>query len=552
MRRTFFAVLMILFFLLITGADSAQAQCYDAANGQPIPCPDDPPAPPGDGTYIQGLPDDYDGDGTLDNGDLCREQPGPSWNHGCPEDVDTNALLQPESAAEATESPFIPPPVNGQEGCLLTPSIPQNINIRAWPLSDAMIHGQIISGRLYLVSMIFHIAGLTFYGIDGGWIESSVANLSSDGGCAHIPQYTLHLTPDQWTQMHTSGNNFACVGEFSSEDGPTCTQEFFPVNPLDFGPVIPLVMLVSDHTGGAIPTTFIGGVHVATGDINNDGIDDTAFGELPGDFIPPTQGLPSEPVGPFGNLIFTGEHLALAEGGGCSAWRCGSNDISFALAFDPMAEHAPQFMMFNGAARDLSAFQVTVMDAEEGIFALKMTPYGPETGPRYLPGHVIFTGLSAYLAQDFSIDQPLEDISALVPFEEQAPTGAFSPLIANENAYLQWVAQQEPDEAPLVIAVQASTELANQLSNRQMAIDTTSQGALVLNADERIEVASGQWFAYRAEAIPASDELGPDSSNQPLLSVGTDACNCELMIGFTVPAQPPEQFLGFLQIGIQR
>jgi hypothetical protein len=118
--RGIFVVLMIspLFLVMTSFADenSAQAPCYDPGTGQPIPCTSDgplPPPPPGNGTYIQGLPDDHDGDGTPDGADLCKEESGPDWNHGCPEGVDTDALLPQASTPEPTEEPFIPPTVNG-------------------------------------------------------------------------------------------------------------------------------------------------------------------------------------------------------------------------------------------------------------------------------------------------------------------------------------------------------------------------------------------------------------------------------------------------------
>jgi hypothetical protein len=182
-----------------------------------------------------------------------------------------------------------------------------------------------------------------------------------------------------------------------------------------------------------------------------------------------------------------------------------------------------------------------------------MTPYGPETGPRFLPGHVMFIGLGIYFAHDFSVETPPPDSSELVPLQESVPAGAFLPLIENEDAYLQWISQQEGGHPPLVLAIQASTEVANHIAGRPLSIDTqTSTGeALVLEDD--IEIAAGNWFAYAAQEIPASSDPGltDDSAATPLLSVGTEACDCELLIDFAVPAQLPGQFLGFLRFGIR-
>jgi hypothetical protein len=118
---------------------------------------------------------------------------------------------------------------------------------------------------------------------------------------------------------------------------------------------------------------------------------------------------------------------------------------------------------------------------------------------------------------------------------------------------MQWVAQQQPGEAPLVLALRASAEVTNRLAGRPLALaaETESSGVLMLGAD--IEIAADDWFVYRAQEVAASNELGlgDDSAVTPLLSVGTEACDCELMIDFAVPAQPPKQYLGFLRVGRQ-
>lgn len=159
---------LLALFPVVTGAQAGPPTCTDVF-GAPIACP---PSQSSNNTITSPASDDSDGDGTPNSADRCPNEPGPSWNNGCPVGADTVT-----DSTAPTPAPR-PQPSLPQDVCAITVNTVVNVREKADP--NAPIVGTLQPGFIYYVDWILKdpkTGEWLFVGI--GLVSATVVNASA-------------------------------------------------------------------------------------------------------------------------------------------------------------------------------------------------------------------------------------------------------------------------------------------------------------------------------------------------------------------------------------
>lgn len=200
-------------------------------------------------------PPDSDGDGTADPLDRCPNEFGDGANGGCPENSSTNT-----SSPAATPVQLLAAPTTVD--CVVSSASTSPVNIREFPNVEADIVG-VVSPNEWLEIL--------------GRFDYENVYFSQNGMGNGIPPLTILFDPDQaeyvvWYLVQDSDSPASgWVAAALLRFGGDCS-EWVDVNPNVDGIFLDLKYADDDNPNGG----FRGGVFVATGDVNGDGVVDAA------------------------------------------------------------------------------------------------------------------------------------------------------------------------------------------------------------------------------------------------------------------------------------
>jgi hypothetical protein len=306
-QRWFSLVLMISLFVFVFPV-TTQAQCMADTDQDRIcddqdPCPGDARNRCDDDSDEDGTPDsqdqcpdtrgissnagcpapDRDGDGTEDSQDRCPDTGGPAWNGGCPEGENTTTETPndgdgdavPDSQDQCPNQNGLAayqgclPPLPEDGDCVAAPNSNNRVNIRALPLLTAAIVEQLDVEAFVLILEKIDTPDNPFYLSETGWIAGGVLRFGGDCDEVENPEPAPNCdetNPDCQSAETTETQENEC-GQIL---GKVIIAEGGIVRSFEDGSEISSFMPYGSE--------FRGGVNVATGDVNGDGVADIITG----------------------------------------------------------------------------------------------------------------------------------------------------------------------------------------------------------------------------------------------------------------------------------
>jgi len=212
------ALLLLTLLLVAITATNVLAQTRGDRDGDGVPdsrdqCPDTAGSPDNNGCPVFEIvpsqpppPTDSDGDGLPDTDDQCPTVSGPRENNGCPgtdptvpPPVDITPTFTPPPSVDIT--PTVPPPFRPPalpiDGCYVTPSTNNNVNVRKSPRITGDIAGFLSLG------VVYESQGFV---VDGPEVWFALVNYEGSTGTVGYASRTVLLTTSDCPEIDLPGN----------------------------------------------------------------------------------------------------------------------------------------------------------------------------------------------------------------------------------------------------------------------------------------------------------------------------------------------------------